>query len=170
MMRGAAEGVAHLFRRRVGGDVEILGLLADQQVAHGAADHIGLEAFFLKGFAFAEGRRATRFAGKTAVLLRWHRGDQVRDAEFAGDRASDKTVGGGNHGTEIAGFQMLLHQRFCRGRHHRANAGSHEVSMPGVQLGARVAGEGLQLEIEKLVDVQRTGLVLLVELAVLRLV
>jgi hypothetical protein len=59
---GAAEGVADLLRRRVGGDIEILRLLADQQVAHGAADHVGLEAFFLKGFAGAPGGAGEVFA------------------------------------------------------------------------------------------------------------
>jgi hypothetical protein len=39
---------AHLFRRGVGGDVEILGFGADQQVAHGAADDKGLVAMLLQ--------------------------------------------------------------------------------------------------------------------------
>ena len=44
----ASEQRLHLFGRRVGGDVEILGFLADQQVAHRAADHIGLVAGLLQ--------------------------------------------------------------------------------------------------------------------------
>ena len=41
---GAAEQRLHLLGPGVGGDVEILGLDAEQQVAHGAADDEGLEA------------------------------------------------------------------------------------------------------------------------------
>ena len=37
-----AEQPPHLFRRGVGGDVEILGRLAQQQVAHRAADEVAL--------------------------------------------------------------------------------------------------------------------------------
>ena len=44
----AAEQRLHLLRRRVGGDVEVLGLDAEQQVAHRAADHERLEARFLQ--------------------------------------------------------------------------------------------------------------------------
>jgi hypothetical protein len=44
MMRERRKAAAHFFRRGVGGDVEILGLGADQQVAHGAADDVGLVA------------------------------------------------------------------------------------------------------------------------------
>ena len=39
-----AEGAADLIRRSIGGDVEVLGLGADQQVAYRAADDIGLVA------------------------------------------------------------------------------------------------------------------------------
>jgi hypothetical protein len=53
----AAEQRAHLFRRGAGGDVEILGLGADQQVAHGAADDIGLEAVAPAGFRRCAGCR-----------------------------------------------------------------------------------------------------------------
>ena len=41
---GAAELVLDLFRGGVGGDVEVLGPASQQQVAHGAADDVGLEA------------------------------------------------------------------------------------------------------------------------------
>ncbi len=41
---GAAEHALHLFGRSVGGHVEILGFAVQQQVAHRAADHEGLEA------------------------------------------------------------------------------------------------------------------------------
>ena len=54
----APERGAHLFGRGAGGDVVVLGRLADQQVAHRAADHEGLEALLLQHRAhLARGRR-----------------------------------------------------------------------------------------------------------------
>jgi hypothetical protein len=50
MMRERRKQLAHLLRRGVGGDVEVLGRQCRQQVAHGAADDEGLEALFLQGF------------------------------------------------------------------------------------------------------------------------
>ncbi len=44
----APEQRLHLLGRGVGGDVEVLGLDAEQQVAHGAADDIGLVAGLLQ--------------------------------------------------------------------------------------------------------------------------
>ena len=44
----APEYAAHLLRRGIGGHVEVLGLEAEQQVAHRAADHVGGVAFFLQ--------------------------------------------------------------------------------------------------------------------------
>ena len=46
---GAPEQALDLLGRGVGGDVEVLGLHAQQQVAHGAAHHEGLEACLLQG-------------------------------------------------------------------------------------------------------------------------
>ena len=46
----------------------------------------------------------------------------------------------------------------------------HELAMPRVEHGARMARQRLQLEVEELVDVERAGLVLLVELVVARFV
>ena len=46
---GAAEQLLYFFRRRVGGDVEVFWFHPEQQVAHGAAHHEGLEARFLQG-------------------------------------------------------------------------------------------------------------------------
>ncbi|MPM79069.1 hypothetical protein SDC9_126100 [bioreactor metagenome] len=45
----AAEQVLDLFGRGIGGHVEILGAQAQQQIAHGAADDVGLEARLLEG-------------------------------------------------------------------------------------------------------------------------
>ena len=39
-----AEERAHVFGARVGGDVEVFGAAAEQQVAHAPADEVGLEA------------------------------------------------------------------------------------------------------------------------------
>ena len=50
---GAPEQALDLFRRGVGGDVEVLGFDAQQQVAHRAADQEGLEAGFLQGLGDA---------------------------------------------------------------------------------------------------------------------
>jgi hypothetical protein len=52
---GAAEQLLDLFRRGVGGDVEVLGLDAQQQVAHRAADDEGLVAGILQGLRHAHG-------------------------------------------------------------------------------------------------------------------
>ena len=46
----------------------------------------------------------------------------------------------------------------------------HELLMPAIQHLARVARQRVQLEVEELVDIQRAGLVLIVEMLVLRLV
>ena len=45
---GAAEQALDLLGRGVGGDVEVLGPQADQQVAHRAADDVGLVAGLLQ--------------------------------------------------------------------------------------------------------------------------
>jgi hypothetical protein len=52
---GAAEVLLHLLGRGVGGDVEILRPQADQQVAHGAADDVGLIAGVLQRAHHADG-------------------------------------------------------------------------------------------------------------------
>jgi len=53
-----AEGGAHLLGCGAGGDVVVLGRVADQQVAHRAADDEGLETLLLQHRAYlARGRR-----------------------------------------------------------------------------------------------------------------
>ncbi len=42
--KGLLEQGEHLIRRRAGGDVEVLGLAAQQQVAHATADEVSLMA------------------------------------------------------------------------------------------------------------------------------
>ena len=65
----AAKALAHLFRRGVGGDVVILGVHADQQIAHGAANDIGFVAVLLQRFDSASATAADVFA-TDAVLGR----------------------------------------------------------------------------------------------------
>ena len=66
------------------------------------------------------------------------------------------------NGVQVAGGEMLVHQRPCGRRHERANTQGHELAVPVVELSAAVARQRLQLEVEEFVDVQRAGLVLLV--------
>ena len=70
MMRERRKTLAHLFRRGVGGDVEILGLGADQQVAHGAADDVGLVALLLQALADAPAAAADAVAGDAVAWRR----------------------------------------------------------------------------------------------------
>ena len=65
---------------------------------------------------------------------------------------------------------MALDQRPRRGAHDGQDLARHELAVPRVEHGARMARQRLQLEIEKLVDVERARLVLLVELLVARFV
>jgi hypothetical protein len=65
---GAAEQLLDLFRRGVGGDVEVLGLDAQQQVAHRAADDEGLVAGFLQGLVTRTALGETR-AGSMPCCL-----------------------------------------------------------------------------------------------------
>ncbi len=63
----AAEQAPHLFRRGIGGDVEILGRLAQQQVAHRAADHVALEPGLRQRFAGFQ-RAVVELVAADAVL------------------------------------------------------------------------------------------------------
>ena len=92
---GAAEVAANLFRRRVGGDVEVLRLGADQQVAYRAADDIGLVTVLLQGFADATA------AGTDAVA-----GDAVGGN---GDDSRFVVAGGGFFAAEDAGNEFADH-------------------------------------------------------------
>jgi len=65
---GAAEQALDLLGRGVGGHVEVFGAQADQQVAHGAADDVGLEAGVLQGRADLDGALVHQ-AGVNAVVL-----------------------------------------------------------------------------------------------------
>ena len=66
---GAPEQPLDFFRRRIGGNVEVLGLDAQQQVAHRAADQEGLETGFLQGLRHTD--RVVRYQrGIDAMLLR----------------------------------------------------------------------------------------------------
>jgi hypothetical protein len=125
----------------------------------------GIDAFDLAGL---EGRRAARLAGEARAVPGRDGGDQVRDAEFAGDQAGDEAVGGGDYGDQVAGVEMALDQGTGRRADDRADAGGEEFLAPGVELRARVACQRGELEVEEDVDIQRAGLVLLVELHIFR--
>ena len=60
---------ADLLGRGAGGNVEILGLYADQQVAHAAADQVGLVAGFLQTVHHAH-RVAAELAAMQRMLAR----------------------------------------------------------------------------------------------------
>ena len=80
-----AEQAAHLLGRRVGRDVEILRVSAEQQVAHGAADQEGRIAGFVQAVEHAQravgdvlarnavlrARRAVHFDASVPAALRW---------------------------------------------------------------------------------------------------
>ncbi|KFB73520.1 MAG: hypothetical protein AW09_001221 [Candidatus Accumulibacter phosphatis] len=82
---GAAEAVTDLFRRRIGGDIEVLRRQADQQVAHGAADDVRLVAIFLQGL---DGASATPTDVLTLQAMLGD-GDDCRFAMLAGVFASE---------------------------------------------------------------------------------
>ena len=80
----AAEERLHLFRRRVGGEVEVLGRDAEQQVAHGTADDECLEPGLLQ-LAHDVERGARELAAANRVLL--GAVDARFAARFAGNQA-----------------------------------------------------------------------------------
>ena len=65
-----AELLAHLLGRGVGGHVEILGVAADQQVSHGAADQIGLETGVPQAVEHAQRVRADVLARDGVLVAR----------------------------------------------------------------------------------------------------
>ena len=65
---------------------------------------------------------------------------------------------------------MACHQIACLLRDDRHDVGAHVFSVPIVEHLARMARQRLQLKVQELVDVERTGLVLLEELLIGRLV
>ncbi len=65
-----AEQLAHLLRSRVGGDVEVLGLAPEQQVAHRPADQQRAEAGFVQSVEHAQGGLADVTAGDAVLVPR----------------------------------------------------------------------------------------------------
>ena len=120
--------------------------------------------------AFAERRQPGDPAGEAPVALLRLGGDQMLDAEGVRDRAGDEAVGRGDDCAQVALLQVAAHQRARRRQHHRRDALAHELAVPGVERLGRVVGERPQRKAEEFVDVQRAGLVLLVERTVLRFV
>nr|GEU28121.1 hypothetical protein [Tanacetum cinerariifolium] len=118
---GAAEQLAHLFGRGVGGDVEVLRFHAQQQVAHGAAHHERFEARFLQGAGDAH-----RVIGQQLGV------DAVRFNQLP-------AIGGGMRfqgGVGIGG-DRVAHQR-----HQRQVVVGIAVEMDGVEIGQRLAHLG----------------------------
>ena len=89
----ATEALAYLLGCGVGRYVEVLGLDAGQQVAHGAADDKGLIAVLLQGFHRAPAAAADRIAGDAVLGVGNHAGLAVaargRAAEDAGNEFAD---------------------------------------------------------------------------------
>jgi hypothetical protein len=113
--------------------------------------------------AFAKTGQTRNLPGELAIIVRRLGRDQVPDIEFASDRCSDKTVGGGDDRAQILRFKVALHQRSCGSRYHRQHALAHELLMPVIQDMARMTRQGLKLKLEKFVYIQRSGLVLFIE-------
>jgi hypothetical protein len=67
-----AEQLLDLLRQRVGGDVEILGRDAKQQVAHATADEIGLEARVLEPVQHAQRVRRDMLTGDRVLVATDH--------------------------------------------------------------------------------------------------
>jgi hypothetical protein len=99
---GAAEQRLHLLGRGVGGDVEVLRPQADQQVAHGAADDVGLVAGILERAHHAHG-----------VVV-----EQLRiDAVFFGrhlDATAQRDRRHGRHAAAAAGLASLPSRRLMK--------------------------------------------------------
>src|SRR5690606_11133609 len=93
----AAEAVAHLLRRRIGGDGVILGVVADDQVAHRTADNEGLVAVLLHGIVDA----AAAAADAVAVDAVGAHGNDGRLAIGTGGLFATK-----NAGNELADLRL----------------------------------------------------------------
>jgi hypothetical protein len=118
--------------------------------------------------ALAEGGRAARLAREGAVGLLDVGGEEVPHAQLGGDRGGDEAVRRRDDGGEVAG---VAGDELARARQDDGpDLALHELRVPGVELGARPAGDGGELEVEELVDVERAVLVALVEPFVLRVV
>ncbi|EGD09045.1 hypothetical protein XVE_2677 [Xanthomonas vesicatoria ATCC 35937] len=65
-----AEQRFDFFRRGTGGDVEILGVAADQQIADRAADQIGAKAGFAQAVQHAQ-RVGADVLARNGVLIAW---------------------------------------------------------------------------------------------------
>src|ERR1700748_1208067 len=112
---GAAEQRLHLFRRGVRRDVEVLGLEVDQQVAHGAADDVGLVAGVLQLLADVD-RRLDDQARIDLVLV-----DAVLDALAERDARGHPFVGGGRLAPQSVD-ESANHSKRLRNRQPRSVA------------------------------------------------
>ncbi|MCY1295406.1 hypothetical protein D9M70_447470 [compost metagenome] len=95
-----AEFGAHLFGRGAGGDVEVLGFEIEQQVAHAAADQVGLVTGLLQALDHADRVAADlRPAAQRVLATGQHLGGTARVLDAA------------QRGTERL-EQLLQHGRF----------------------------------------------------------
>ena len=85
----AAEERLYLLRARVGGDVEILRLDAEQEIPHRAADHVARKTAFAQHGADLGGRRAQAIAGEPVLLARDPQGRFGGQAEHPPDEPLD---------------------------------------------------------------------------------
>lgn len=143
--RVALEGRIGVHRHRVGDlgqQRQVVERIAVEPAAREAmpvvteAAEPGLDAGDL---AFAEAGDAADAAGEPAIRLLRLGGDQVGDAEHAGDRRGDEAVGGGDDGGERAFRLVAAHQLAALGGDDGQDARGHEIGMPGIELAARVA-------------------------------
>ena len=126
----------------------------------------GFDAFDL---AVAEGGCAARHSRKNAVFQvdRGNRADQVRNAQFTGNRPGDESVGGGDDGAQVAVVQMPAHPLASLVADDGQDVAGHVFGVPGVKFFAAVTGEWRKLKIQESMDVERASLVLIIKLVVL---
>ncbi|MCY1400414.1 hypothetical protein D9M71_155040 [compost metagenome] len=99
---GVAEFVAHLFGRGAGGHVEVLGLDPQQQVAHAAADQVGLVAGPLQAVDHADSIAADLFVVQR-VLAAAENFRRRADAARAAQRGADGLEQLFQHGLLVTG-------------------------------------------------------------------
>ena len=120
--------------------------------------------------AAAKTGNAGHAAGEAPPLRFGLGGDEVRNAELAGNGRGHEAVGGSHDGAEITGSEMRTNQCARPRRDHRHYPGAHELGVPAGEVLRGMLGQRSQREAEVFMDVERTGHVLLVVCAVLRLV
>ena len=136
------------------------------RVIRDAPVHAGQPTLDATDLAILKAGNAARLAAEHAVMLLEIAGDQMRNAEFARDRGGHKGVGGGDAATQVAGGQVRGDQGARLGADRRHDHRFHIVGMPGVDFGARPMRQRRQGEQQVFVNVERAGLVALVEIVI----